>query len=80
MSNKINVEDLVCFPEVERVLGEQRAKLELFKALNTPNLLWWEDGTLLNAFDWETSIQGHSFWWNVRRGTHPGPQQTFQDI
>lgn len=75
MANKIKIEDTVVFKQVAEVIGEKRAKLELFKASKS-----WTKGDiedvqrgekLYNSFTWGKTIQGEVFWLDIYSGIDP---------
>lgn len=73
MGEKIKVEELGCFEEVAKVIGVERAKVELFKVINeTPvQYLWDVNGSLVYAFSWHNTVQGYDFWSAILVNTNP---------
>lgn len=67
---KVKIEDLKVFPTVAAVIGEPRAKAELFKLQGCD--LWLTDCECLYlAFPWNITSQGYSFWKNIFDGVNP---------
>lgn len=67
---KVKIEDLKVFPAVAAVIGEARAKAELFKLRGVD--CEFDDYEELNvAFYWDRTPQGASFWSNIDDGVNP---------
>lgn len=69
--NKIKIEELKCFDQVASVIGESRAKVELFKVLQVAEECEFEDEELAIAFAWILSPQGEEFWELIYLGENP---------
>ncbi len=68
---KPNVKDLKCFGQVAAVIGEARAKLELFKVVNSWSELWLSPEEFGNLYWWEKTPQGVDFWLDIKEGVNP---------
>lgn len=67
---KVRIEDLKVFRAVADVIGEARAKCELFKLQGTD--CDFEDNLNLDeAFYWNKTNQGRDFWDAVKRKVNP---------
>lgn len=67
---KVKIEDLKVFPVVAAVIGEARAKVELFKLQGCG--LWFTDCECLYvAFPWSIAPQGYGFWVKIFNGVNP---------
>lgn len=74
MGEKIKVEELGCFEQVAKVIGVERAKVELFKAISrTIDINNWgfDADKLDNAFYWSDTPQGPDFWNEINEGRNP---------
>ncbi len=67
---KPNVKVLKCFGEVAAVIGEKRAKLDLFKAVHYKGVDFC-DGLLGQSFYWAETPQGSEFWSDIDDGVNP---------
>lgn len=67
---KVKIEDLKVFPAVAAVIGETRAKVELFK-LQGCNCYFTDIKSLIDAFVWDCNPQGVSFWSDIDDGVNP---------
>lgn len=61
----MKAEELKCFKSVAAVLGEEFAKKELQKVLDTLGVNFEDEADLGGSFIWSASPQGHTFWWEV---------------
>ncbi|AGH32144.1 hypothetical protein VPHG_00077 [Vibrio phage 11895-B1] len=71
---KINVETMTCFQQVSDVIGKEKAKVELQKAIEgyEEDLENVEvDKELISALYWEATPQGHDFWSDIDSGINP---------
>jgi hypothetical protein len=67
---KVKIEDLKVFPAVAAVIGEVRAKAELFKLQGVEcDFDDWVD--LDEAFYWYKTPQGYDFWSDIDDGVNP---------
>lgn len=66
-------QDLGCWQQVVGVIGEDRASEELQKVIDIKEseVLWDERGELFEAFHWEYTPQGYSFWAMIEEGKSP---------
>lgn len=67
---KVKIEDLKVFPDVAAVIGEAKAKAELFK-LHGSGCDFEDKLNLDEAFYWDKTPQGHDFWDAVKRKVNP---------
>lgn len=67
---KVKIEDLKVFPAVAAVIGEARAKEELFK-LQGVDCDFDDDDDLTAAFYWYKTPQGGGFWVDIFNGVNP---------
>lgn len=67
---KVKIEDLKVFPAVAAVVGEARAKAELFK-LQSVDCVFDDEEDLNSAFYWSKSPQGDKFWVDIFNGVNP---------
>jgi len=70
----MNIKSLKCFEEVARVIGEESAELELGKVSCLMSI-----SSIISAFIWKDSPQGHSFWVKISRGESPYGQPNTPD-
>ena len=68
---KVKIEDLKVFPAVAAVIGEARAKAELFKLQGYHRCVFDDVEGLDSAFVWKRTPQGPSFWVNIFNGDNP---------
>lgn len=70
--SKIKIETLGCYQQVVDVIGVEKAKVELFKVMQSTDIrsisLY---GDLGYAFTWFFTPQGKSFWDDVNNGRWP---------
>lgn len=67
-------QDLGCWQQVVDVIGEDRASEELQKVIDikdSQGKFWSEGDELLDAFQWDLTPQGHSFWEKIEEGKSP---------
>ena len=62
----MDIKSLWCFAEVAGVIGEESAELELGKVSCAMSI-----SSIISAFIWKDSHQGHSFWEKISRGESP---------
>ena len=67
---KVKIEDLKVFRTVAGVIGEARAKCELFK-LQWVECSFCDDGTVIGSFVWERTPQDFVFWHKIDCGVNP---------
>ena len=67
---KVKIEDLKVFRAVAGVIGEARAKCELFK-LQWIECSFCDDGTVIGSFVWDCTPQGYGFWCDIYIGGNP---------
>lgn len=67
---KIKIEDLKVFQTVAAVIGEARAKAELFK-LQGCDCNFDDKKSLIAAFVWDYTSQGALFWSDIDNGVNP---------
>lgn len=71
---KVKIEDLKVFPAVAAVIGETKAKIELFKLRGVE--CGFDDYDKLNiAFYWDKTPQGKTFWSDIDDGVNPYDNQ-----
>ena len=61
---KYKIEELLCFTQVSGVIGESRAKVELFKVLNS-NIRFINNPDVKRSFVWGSTPQGADFWKDI---------------
>ncbi|AZF88612.1 hypothetical protein [Vibrio phage P23] len=71
---KVKIEDLKVFPAVAAVIGEARAKAELFK-LQSVKCNFNDDMSVSAAFSWVCTPQGDAFWRKIKSGVDPYDNQ-----
>lgn len=71
---KVRIEDLKVFPAVAAVIGETRAKVELFR-LQGVECHFTDEKILIEAFVWDYTPQGVSFWSDIDGGVNPYDNQ-----
>lgn len=67
---KVRIEDLKVFRTIADVIGEARARCELFK-LQGANLMFSDVRNLSGAFPWIDTPQGSMFWRKINKGINP---------
>lgn len=67
---KVKIEDLKVFPAVAAVIGETKAKIELFK-LRGVECDFEDKLNLDEAFYWHKTPQGYEFWRDIDDGVKP---------
>ena len=63
-----------CFDQVAKVIGEEKAVVELIKVVEFELSKFSDDmqeDKLINAFDWEDTPQLFDFWYDIYRGKNP---------
>ena len=63
-----------CFDQVAKVIGEEKAVVELVKVVECehPNFIGeMRHATLIDLFVWELTPQGHKFWQAIDDGKNP---------
>lgn len=68
--SKVKIEDLKVFPAIADVIGEAKAKVELFK-LQGVDCDFEDKLNLDEAFYWSKAPQGYGFWRDVESGVNP---------
>lgn len=72
---KIKIEDTEVFKQVAKVIGKNRARIELFKVSKGWDGVDLEDisagKNLFDCFSWGGSVQGYDFWDNIDEGINP---------
>ncbi len=74
--SKIKIETMGCYQQVVDVIGTEKAKVELFKAMESyikpeDEDYWDVSNELTGAFYWTNTIQGHHFWNYIDRKDTP---------
>ena len=74
--SKIKIETMGCYQQVVDVIGVEKAKVELFKAMESyvdlgDDRPWNIARDLLNCFYWKNTVQGNYFWHMIAKGRCP---------
>lgn len=70
-------QDMECFKEVAKVIGEEEAKVQLQKVIDSFDekeqygYYDFKSGILINSFDWENTPQRYTFWDDIYNGVKP---------
>lgn len=72
-TNKLTPRSLGCFQQVADVIGEEAAEVELHRVIDCPKDLIVDDAgeSLIEAFLWDDTPQGSSFWGAIDYGLIP---------
>jgi hypothetical protein len=67
---KPNIETLPCFVQVAKVIGRDRAVIELEAVLEADCSID-DSPNIVDAFDWIDTYQGDYFWLRISEGINP---------
>lgn len=73
--SKIKIETMGCYQQVVDVIGVEKAKVELFKAMESYQEpvedVWDTSKPLVEGFCWANTLQGHHFWNDIDGEVNP---------